>query len=52
MNLTKIQSFPVQGEAWQYLFYIDLAFEDAARYRQALDAVIPLTRDLKVLGEY
>ncbi len=52
MNLTKIQSFPMPGEAWQYLFYIDLAFEDVARYRQALDAVIPLTRDLKVLGEY
>ncbi len=52
MNLTKIQSFPIMGEAWRYLFYIDLAFDDPARYRQALDAVIPLTRDLKVLGEY
>ncbi len=52
MNLTKIQSFPITGEAWQYLFYIDVAFNDPARYRQALDAVAPLTRDLKVLGEY
>ncbi len=52
MNLTKIQSFPMMGEAWQYLFYVDLAFDDRERYRQALDAVIPLTRNLTILGEY
>lgn len=52
MNLTKIQSFPIAGETWRYLFYVDLAFSDASRYRQALDAAAPLTQDMKVLGEY
>ena len=52
INLTKIQSLPIIGREWEYLFYIDLTFSDITRYRQAVDAIIPLTRDLKVLGEY
>lgn len=52
MNLTRIQSLPIPGEKWQYFFYIDLRFEDYARYRQALDAVRPLIEDLDILGEY
>jgi prephenate dehydratase len=52
MNLTKIQSLPIIGREWQYLFYINLTFSDYTRYKQALDAVIPLTKDFKILGEY
>ncbi|MDR3141155.1 MAG: prephenate dehydratase [Tannerellaceae bacterium] len=52
MNLSKIQSLPIVGREWQYLFYTDLTFNDYMRYKQALDAVIPLTKDFTVLGEY
>jgi prephenate dehydratase len=52
MNLTKIQSLPIIGREWQYLFYINLTFDDYMRYKQALDAVIPLIKDFKILGEY
>jgi len=52
MNLTKIQSLPIIGREWEYLFYADLTFTDFTRYRQALDAIRPLTKDLKILGEY
>ena len=52
MNLSKIQSLPIIGREWEYLFYIDLTFTDYTRYRQALDAITPLTKDLKILGEY
>ena len=52
MNLTKIQSLPIIGREWEYLFYINLTFVDYTRYRQALDAIRPLTKDLKILGEY
>lgn len=52
MNLTKIQSLPIIGREWEYLFYINLTFADYTRYRQALDAIRPLTKDLKILGEY
>lgn len=52
MNLSKIQSLPVIGHEWEYLFYIDLTFTDYTRYGQALDAIRPLTKDFKILGEY
>lgn len=52
LNLTKIQSFPIIGREWEYRFYVDLSFDDYIRYRQALDAVGPLTNDFKILGEY
>lgn len=52
MNLSKIQSLPIIGREWEYMFYIDLTFTDYTRYKQALDAIIPLTKDLKILGEY
>jgi prephenate dehydratase len=52
MNLTKIQSLPIIGREWEYLFYVDLTFTDFTRYKQALDAIRPLTKDLRILGEY
>ena len=52
INLTKIQSLPIIGREWEYLFYVDVVFSSLVRYRQAVDAIIPLTKDLKILGEY
>lgn len=52
INLTKIQSMPIMGREWEYRFYIDLEFDSYSRYHQAIDAVRPLTNDLRVLGEY
>lgn len=52
INLTKIQSLPIVGQEWEYLFYIDLTFSDYKRYLQSLDAIRPLTSKLKSLGEY
>ena len=52
INLTKIQSLPIIGREWEYLFYIDLTFNNYMRYKQAINAILPLTKDLKILGEY
>ena len=52
INLTKIQSLPIIGREWEYLFYVDLMYDDLTRYRQSIDAIIPLTKDFKILGEY
>jgi len=52
MNLTKIQSLPIVGVEWEYLFYIDLIFSDHKRFKQALEAIKPLTENLQILGEY
>ncbi|MDR2474837.1 MAG: prephenate dehydratase, partial [Bacteroidales bacterium] len=31
---------------------VDLIFADYTRYRQSIDAIMPLTRNLHILGEY
>lgn len=52
ISLTKIQSLPVVGREWEYRFYVDLTFSSYVRYCQAIEAVRPLTNELRILGEY
>jgi len=52
ISLTKIQSLPIVGRPWEYMFHIDLIYSDYERYRQALDAIRPLTEGLEVVGEF
>ncbi len=52
INLTKIQSLPIIGHEWEYLFYVDVTYDNLTRYRQSIDAITPLTKELKILGEY
>ena len=52
INLTKIQSLPVIGHEWEYMFYVDVTYDNITRYRQSIDAIMPLTKELKILGEY
>lgn len=52
MNLTKIQSLPIIGREWEYQFYIDVTFDSYQQYKDALNAIEPLTNNLKILGEY
>ena len=52
VNLTRIQSLPIIGREWEYLFYVDLTFNSLLKYKQGLEAVRPLTKDFKILGEY
>ena len=52
INLSKIQSMPIIGREREYRFYIDLTFDNFTRYKQSLDAIRPLTKNFKILGEY
>ena len=52
INMTKIQSLPIIGHEWEYLFYVDVTYDNLTRYRQSIDAIVPLTKELKILGEY
>ncbi|MFR9649765.1 MAG: prephenate dehydratase [Rikenellaceae bacterium] len=52
VNLTKIQSLPIIGREWEYLFYVDVIFDNYTKYRQSIDAARPLTNEFKILGEY
>lgn len=52
VNMTKIQSNPVVGHEWEYIFYVDLSFRNYTRYVQSISAVRPLCASLRILGEY
>ena len=52
-NLTKIESRPVPGRPWEYIFFLDLRFNPNGNGAQtALDALAPHVTMLKELGRY
>lgn len=52
VNLTKIQSTPILGKPWEYRFFVDFTINGSIGYEQAMDAIRPITHDLKVMGAY
>ena len=52
INLSKIQSMPIIGKPWEYLFFVDFHIAGTVSYEQAMDAIRPLTHYLRVLGAY
>ena len=53
VNLTKIESRPLRGKPWEYLFYLDfMGSVEEDRCRHALDHLRELTDLLQVLGCY
>jgi prephenate dehydratase len=52
VNLTKIESRPVPGSPWEYVFYVDVRFDTAEKAETALAALREHCRMMKVLGRY
>jgi prephenate dehydratase len=52
VNLTKIESRPVPGSPWEYVFYVDVRFDTAAKAETSLAALRGHCRMVKVLGLY
>jgi prephenate dehydratase len=52
VNLTKIESRPVPGSPWEYVFYVDVRFDTAEKSEAALAALREHCRMVKVLGRY
>ncbi len=51
-NLTKIESRPVQGKPWEYIFYVDCQLHSATEGDQAVRALKPHCAMVKELGRY
>ena len=51
-NLTKIESRPVHGKPWEYIFYVDCQIRSADERVQVLEAIAPHCSMVKELGCY
>ncbi len=53
LNMTKLESRPIPGKPWEYMFYLDLALpEDRKAFDEGLEELKEHTEDLRVLGLY
>jgi prephenate dehydratase len=52
VNLTRIESRPVPGQPWEYVFFVEFRFPNAATADGALDALRSQTRMVRELGRY
>jgi prephenate dehydratase len=52
INLTKIESRPVQGKPWEYIFYVDCQIHSAEECSRAVKALMPHCELVKELGRY
>ena len=53
INLMKIESRPLRGRPWEYLFYVDfIGSPEEKRYRNAMSHLSEMTEFLAVLGCY
>jgi prephenate dehydratase len=51
-NLTKIESRPVHGKPWEYIFYVDCQLQSAGEADRAVAALKPHCAMVKELGRY
>lgn len=52
INLTKIESRPVQGKPWEYIFYVDCQLQSSEGGARAREALAPHCAMIKELGCY
>jgi prephenate dehydratase len=52
INLAKIQSMPIVGKDWEYMFFVDVEINDFDMYKKSLEAIGPFTPSIGILGEY
>jgi prephenate dehydratase len=51
-NLTKIESRPVHGKPWEYIFYVDCQIQSSEEGAHAVKALTPHCAMVKELGSY
>jgi prephenate dehydratase len=51
-NLTKIESRPVHGKPWEYIFYVDCQIQSPEEGSRAVKALAPHCAMVKELGRY
>jgi prephenate dehydratase len=52
INLSKLQSMPIPGSDWEYSFHADMEFDGLDQFHRVIEAIKPITAELKILGTY
>jgi prephenate dehydratase len=53
LNMKKLESRPIHGKPWEYLFYVDVDFpSNAADFDPCMEELKAVTEELRVLGTY
>ncbi len=55
LNMTRLESRPIQGQPWRYMFYADLALENGQNggiIEKAVSNLINVAEDVRLLGKY
>jgi 3-deoxy-7-phosphoheptulonate synthase len=53
INLVKLESRPIHGKPWEYMFYVDIeADAESEEFKHILDLLADKTDYLKILGSY
>ena len=51
-NMTKIQSAPIPGRPWEYLFFVDFMLDNVDLFGQVIQGLSMASKGLKILGKY
>jgi 3-deoxy-7-phosphoheptulonate synthase len=53
LNLKKLESRPIHGRPWEYMFYLDVEIpEDRALFDEGIEALEEVAREMRILGTY
>lgn len=52
IDLSKVESVPLVSEPWHYQFYLDILFDDKAKYKKMINEITAKLDRLDILGEY
>jgi prephenate dehydratase len=53
LNMKKLESRPIHGKPWEYLFYIDVDLpQDVNVFTQGMEELKAVSEDLRILGTY
>ncbi len=53
LNMKKLESRPIHGKPWSYMFYVDLELpEDRSVFDKAVEKIQGITEDFRVMGMY
>ena len=52
VNMTKLESRPIHGRPWDYMFYVDVRLPESAAFEAAVGELGRVAKELRVLGIY